>query len=359
MAADTPDEADRNQDPGWSPLEPPPAPPQPPPPPGYGYQQPPPPGYGYQQPPPPPGYGYQQPPPQPGYGYQQPPPYGQWGVRPPLPKAGDARTGPLPLHPMTVSDVLDGAFKLYKANARTLILITAVFIVPVQLAAAFAQRDVFGGRSVIDAINDPTSVRAQQSSSGQNFGALFAILAAAFVMPYVAGAISRVVSGSYLGEQMSAGDALRATGRRWWALIAAWFMVHVLEGIALLLCIFPVFFVMPLFVAVAPAIVVEGLGPIQGMRRSARLIKPRIFPVLGIALLAGLLAQFVGSALGFVPQVAAFAIGLEWGWLLLAAGSIITGLVTAPFVAIVATLVYFDGRIRNEGFDLAVMARSL
>jgi hypothetical protein len=107
---------------------------------------------------------------------------------------------------------------------------------------------------------------------------------------------------------------------------------------------------------VAPAIVVETLGPIQGMRRSARLIKPRLFPVLGIALLSGLIASFVGSALGFVPQLAAFLVGLRWGWLLLAVGGIVTSIVTTPFVAIVATLVYFDGRIRHEGLDLAIMA---
>ena len=91
-------------------------------------------------------------------------------------------------------------------------------------------------------------------------------------------------------------------------------------------------------------------------RRSARLLKPRIWPVLGIALVAGLMARFIETALAFVPQMAAFAVGLEWGWLLLAGGSILAGVVTAPFVAIVATLVYFDGRIRWEGFDLAVMA---
>src|SRR5213079_2737279 len=47
------------------------------------------------------------------------PPVGNWGAPPtpygfPLPKGGDARTGPLPLHPMSVGDVLDGAFKLLK-----------------------------------------------------------------------------------------------------------------------------------------------------------------------------------------------------------------------------------------------------
>ena len=84
-----------------------------------------------------------------------------------------------------------------------------------------------------------------------------------------------------------------------------------------------------------------------------------MFPVLGIALASGLLASAVGVALGFVPQTAAVVVGFEWGWPLLALGSILTGVVVTPFVAIVATLVYFDGRIRHEGLDLQVMAAQL
>src|SRR5947208_2637973 len=86
-----------------------------------------------------------------------PPPGGYRWARPdPLPKAGDARTGPLPLHPMNLSDVLDGAFKLYKANFRTVVAITAAFVVPLQLIAAFAQRNLLGGRGFMRVINDPS-----------------------------------------------------------------------------------------------------------------------------------------------------------------------------------------------------------
>ena len=52
-------------------------------------------------------------------------------------------------------------------------------------------------------------------------------------------------------------------------------------------------------------------------------------------------------------------IGLRWGWILLAIGSVLTALVTTPIVAIIATLLYFDARIRNEGFDLQIMATHL
>src|SRR3954465_14902015 len=96
-----------------------------------GWQRPPP---WQQQPPPPAPPPWQIPQQTPPWGGYPPPPL------PPQPKGGSARTGPLPLHPMTVSDVLDGAFKLLKANLRTIMIVTAVFIVPLQLISAFVQR---------------------------------------------------------------------------------------------------------------------------------------------------------------------------------------------------------------------------
>src|SRR3954469_23370520 len=154
-------------------------------------------------------------------------PYGPYGAQP---KAGDTRTGPLPLHPMTLSDILDGAFKLLKANWRTVLLITAVFVVPLHIISAFAQRNVYGGRSLFDAVNNP----ALQSTSGDNARFVVAgvvALVSLLVTPFVAGAISKVVAASYLGGEETVGSALRATGRRAWALLGAWILVHILEVI--------------------------------------------------------------------------------------------------------------------------------
>ena len=274
------------------------------------------------------------------------------------PKAGDHRTGPLPLHPMTYSDILDGAFKLLKANWRTVLLITAAFVVPLHLISALAQRNLYSGRSFFDAVSNPTLQSGNADNARLVVGGVVALVSL-LITPFVAGAISKVVAASYLGGEETVGSALRATGRRTGALLGSWFLVHLCELIAALFCVLPALIPMTLFVAVAPAIVIEDLGAIRGMRRSWRLISPRLFPTMGIALVAGLLASVVGNALGTVPTFAALAIGLKYGWPLLAAGSILSALVTTPFVAIVATLIYFDGRIRQEGFDLQIMADEL
>jgi hypothetical protein len=349
-----------SQPPPWHPPDQPPGQPGPP-----------------HPPPPPPGPAPWGPPAQPGWGPSPGPPSAGapggapgWGVPspyppspyPPLPKAGSARTGPLPLHPMTFGDLLDGSFRLLKANLRTIVLVTAVFVVPVNLVAAFFQRDLFGGTSLLQLMNDPSLLEEAASTGPSNaalFGSLFAALAGVLVTPFVGGAVSRVVAASYLGGALEPGPALRATGRRFLALLGAFFFTLLLKAVGLVLCLVGALVPMTFFLVTTPAVMVEELGPIQAMARSVALVRPRFWPVMGIGVVSGLLATFLGNILATPFQFAALAVGFRWGWILVAVGGILPALVTTPFVSIVATLVYFDLRIRNEGFDLELIAAEL
>jgi len=306
---------------------------------------------------------------------------------PPQVKAGGARTGPLPLHPMTVGDILDGVFKLFKANAATIVAIVALFVVPLQLVSAYLQRDALGGVGLLDAIGDPSLLEAGATepfgSAGDFWISTAVTIVSLVTVAFMAGAISQVVAASYLGETLSAGPALARTLRRSGALFGGWFLCHlpavvtglgyvalVLAGAGLgvvvglgflgLLVLGPVLLaISALSVAVAPAIMVEDLGPVAGVRRSWGLVRRRFWAVLGISLLAGLITSLVAAALAFVPSVVALFFGLEYGWIVLAAGSILASLISTPIVAIAATLIYFDLRIRTEGFDLQIIAAEL
>ena len=331
----------------------PPPPPPPPAAPGSAGPPPPVPPPGWQQPPP--GWQQQSPPP----GWQQPPP--GWVPPRPLPKAGSARTGPLPLHPMTVGDVLDGSFKLFKANARTLILVTAAAVIPLQLLTSFALRDQFDV-GLFNVFRDPTVAEAfaeEQDSMAQVITSLVAFAVSALVTPFIAGAVARVVAASYLGSDISAGVALRAATRRFPALLGSFLLVHLLEIPAYMLCILPGVALMAMFVLVAPAVAVEELGAIDAMRRSWNLVRPRFWPVLGIALLAGFIANALGQILGTLPGLIAVFFGGTFAWLGVAASGVLSQLVSLPIVTITATLLYFDARIRHEGFDLQIMASEL
>ncbi len=284
---------------------------------------------------------------------------GAAGAAPLMLKGGSAATGPLPLHPMSVGDILDGIFKLLKANFKTIAVIIATFIVPFQILLAFLQRDVLGGRGLFQVLNDPSVA----SSTHQSFDAQLLRIAVygvdILMLPFVGGAIATVVGASYLGQEIGPGEAIRATGRRFWALLGAWWIHLGGELVGLVCCVIGLIPAMTLFMMTAPAIVTEGLGPVQGFKRSWRLARRRFWPTLGTMLLSALVAGILANIVSLVPDAVGLAIGLHWGWLLLALGASLSSLLVAPIAAITATLVYFDARIRTEGFDLQVIAAGL
>ena len=328
--------------PDWAPLEPESERPVASPPPASTA-----PGWG--PPTTPPGWA---PPPGPAGGYA--PAYGA-----PMPKGGDARTGPLPLHPMSVGDVLDGAFKLLKANFRTILLVVASIVVPLQLVSAFLLREQVSP-GVLNILRDPT---VAQDQSAFNFGdvgtSLLTAVLSLITAPLIAGAVSRVCAASYLGQQVGPAEALRTTVRRLPALLAASFLVGLASVGGFVLCILPGIALTVLYTVVTPAMMIEEIGPIEGMRRSWRLVKPRFWGVLGIVALAWMIAAFIGNLLGGAPSAIGTIFGGSLAWLWIAVGAVLSTLVSAPITAIVDTLLYFDGRIRNEGFDLQVMAQDL
>jgi hypothetical protein len=257
---------------------------------------------------------------------------------------------------MSVSDILDGVFKLLKANFATVAVIVGCLVVPVQIVLAFLQRGTFGGRGIVAVFGDPSTASTRSTGPGPP---LLSLAASVLLIPFVGAAIATVVAASYLGRQVGPGEALRSTARRAHSLFAAWLSWHPIEFIGFLLCIFPGIAWMTMFVMVAPAIVIEDLSFGKGLSRSWNLASGRFWFTMGVSLLAGLIASIMGSVLSGVPDTIAVLVGLHWGWLLLAVGGALSSFFVTPIAAITATLLYFDARIRTEGFDLQVIAGHL
>jgi hypothetical protein len=263
---------------------------------------------------------------------------------------------------MMFSDLLDGSFRLLKANLGTIVLVAAVFLIPVNLVAAFFQRDLLGGYGFLELMQDPSLLEeaaGPAASNGPLVGGLLATAATLLVTPFIGGATSVIVAASYLGGELGAGPAMRATGRRFLVLLAVFFLTLLLKAAGLVVCLVGALVPMTLFLVTTPAVMVEEAGPIQAMARSVTLVRPRFWPVMAIGIGSGVLAGFLGNILASPFSIAALAVGYRWGWILAAIGAILPALVTTPFVSILATLVYFDLRIRNEGFDLQMIAAEL
>lgn len=287
--------------------------------------------------------------------------------RPPvaIPPAGPRRPGADPrpllprLGPMTVSDVLDGAFSILKAAPATIIAFTAVFAVPVQVLGAWLQRDLLGGESLLDLFeeSDTSLMAVDDSGFGDIWAQMVLFFGPALALVFVAAGLVRLVGAWQVGSDLTLGELLRGSLPLAWPLLASWLLVHLAEAAGMLLCGLPALGVMTWFLVTAPVIGAERLGPITAMRRSYRLVSRRFWPVLGLALLSGLVATFFGYALSFVPTLLSLLLGTDGlGWLLAAAAGVLSALITMPVVAGTTVLIYLDLRVRTEGLDLELEA---
>jgi hypothetical protein len=248
---------------------------------------------------------------------------------------------------MTTADVLDGSIGIIKAAPRTIIGIAAVVVVPLELLSAWIQRDNLSDSGLPGAWSAATSTSSPLADFTLTTVLLFVL--SGVVLSVVAGALAHVLSSWYADRTTTARSALSASVSRLPALVIAWWLVHTIEAVGLIGFFVGEIFLMPLFVVTAPAIVVERLGPWKGIRRSMRLTQTRYGAVLGIALLVAIVDLLLTIALTGIGLVFEF---FDWGWIVNAVCSAGSSLITVPFVAGSATLLYFDLRVRSEGLDL-------
>jgi hypothetical protein len=266
---------------------------------------------------------------------------------------GDGPRVPVPLRPMRLLDVLDGAFNVVKLRPRTVMGLTAVLVLPVQLLAAYASRGQLG--STFD-LSANASIMGALDNSTTGWADIVFMYVALLPLPFVGAFIGRMVAGWYAGIDESPRELLRALAPRIPALLGAWTIIHLIETPAALACGVPVLFVFPLVLTVAPAIGVEDLGAVAGIKRGWRLGTRRYWACFWVASVSVMVSFVLGISFGLIPTLLADAVGGTWGWLLLALGTGLTELIVTPFVAAAAALAYLDARIRTEGLDLELRA---
>ncbi len=119
-------------------------------------------------------------------------------------------------------------------------------------------------------------------------------------------------------------------------------------GGLLLLLVPGIMFALMFYVSL-PALVVERLGPIQSMKRSAALTKGHRWKVLGIVLLVALL-----SAIG--AGVVSAVLGVVGGPTVAIVGRFLWQAIMGAFGAVVVAVIYHDLRAAREGIDVDRMA---
>jgi len=338
-------------------------------------------------------YAQQQPPyaQQPPAYAQQPPPYApEQPYAPPGfgPPPGQGIGGGKP-----VGAIITEAFQLYQKHVVTLLITCAILIVPVSLAKSAALAMMLAPTAVAnvatngaaqfsrqtaeqwqrelrEAQHDPKKLQqlAQErqkdlqdisrsvavtgtAAVGGLMAWLIGFLAMLFgiavlygvAIPLVTGALTIVVADRATGGHAGAGEAYKLLLRRLGKLLSAWIPAFFLVLIGLCFLIIPGLIVGFLFTFVAPVVLLENVGGVAALKRSASLVRANVPQVAVVCLVfAGI--RIVASFLThlFVPSGEFFLDSLVQDALLMF-------LLPVPIIGTV--LLYLDIRRQADGLD--------
>ncbi|MBW3668867.1 MAG: hypothetical protein KY443_06600 [Actinobacteria bacterium] len=269
------------------------------------------------------------------------------------------------LRPLGIGEMLDVAIKLYRRRFGTLVRAVAVVIGPIYGLLVIVQLSLIPTQDDIAAIESTDPVTGMPEF---DWGILWAFVAGAlvfglayFLASQLATAASfRVVSAGYLGEDVEWRDSLRFAVGRLRSLVWLSFLLAVFIGVGFLLCIVPGVYLFGAYAVAVPVLLLEELRGRAAMKRSRALVSGRWWPVVAVIFLGMLLAQIVSSVLTGIFTIPLGSADNEVASILgNAVGSTLSAVVVTPFTAAVTTVVYFDLRVRKEGFDLELLAREV
>jgi len=271
------------------------------------------------------------------------------------------------LRPRTVGEVLDGAIKLYVRNARTLIGIVAVVSVPLQIISGLVLLSVITKGDQVPGNLFALHLQQSQNGTTSTQSVNGAVQIVRLVITAVTGTLCtaacvRAVSDAYSDRAPSIAASLGVAVRRLPMLIVMEIVRYVGLALAFIALIIPGVWLYGAWAVATPSLLVEDLGPLKALGRSRRLVRRRWWPVAAVLLVSNILAAVVDSALqalfgavdGFSSHPA-----VVLGVLAVVLGATVSSILVQPFTAAVTTVLYYDLRVRHEGYDLEVLADQL
>jgi hypothetical protein len=267
------------------------------------------------------------------------------------------------LRPLAIGEILDVGIKAYAKNARVLITIGAVVGVPLELLSGVIQLSTVSSSDQISgSFTASSDMPAADYSRARVAGLVLGILIGLVVTLLLTAATVQAVSDAYLGRVPSARESLRFAVRR----IGALLWLYVLLGVGLTLAAFallvPAIWLFVAWSVATPVLLIENVRGTAALRRSFRLVRRRWWPTAGVLAVAGIAVSIAGFVLeGLLVAIPAL---IAPGSVLVAViastiGSMLAVALVYPLQGAVITILYFDLRVRKEGFDLTLLAADL
>jgi hypothetical protein len=269
-------------------------------------------------------------------------------------------TGPR-LRPLALGEILDVSIKICLAHWRTLIKAVLVVVVPVQILSTIVNADY-----TVDSfdLGTDTSQTPQESLEQLNQylgGLAIAAILQALAILLATAACLRAIAQAYLGEDAD----WRASLSYALKLVPSLLLLTLLYGLGLLLgfllLIAPGIWLYVAWAFATPVLLVEGLRGRKALGRSFGLVKGRWWRTCGVLIVGFILAAIVSTIVQGVFLVG-ILVGEDNDTLVLVLSAIagVVGLaISTPFQAAVLTVLYFDLRVRKEGFDLELLAQEI
>ena len=239
----------------------------------------------------------------------------------------------LQYRPRSVTEIIDAAFQLYRQDALRYILVTAV---------AYAPMLVFQLVFL-----DPANVSL---ASGLFGFASYVIGFFAFAL--MSAALVRLSAEAYLGRDMEISTALAEVLPRVPSILGATLIRVILIFVTALALIIPGFWMFARTFALTPILVLERADVATALNRSAQLSSGRKRAILGCYALTFLIFYVVTLAFGLVAAIVG-------GGILFTLITSIATVVIYPVIGIMEMVLYYDSRIRAEGYDVELMANAL
>jgi hypothetical protein len=268
------------------------------------------------------------------------------------------------LRPLGVGEIVDVAIKIYWRNALTLFRIVLPVAAPVALLSSL----VMNSSTSEDFVTTSTDPFTGQETVHFNHpyllvtGVVVVVVLSLVSTILATGGCFKAVADAYLGEQPNWRSSLLFALRKFGPIL--W--VIVIGGLALLplfaACLIPGIWIGVAWSVAIPALLTEGVKGTKALGRSWRLVRGRWWPTFGVLLLGFLLSGVVSSVIqyGFTALLLVGVGNSSVAQVVVSTiGGTVSTMLTTPFTAAFVTVLYFDLRVRKEGFDLELLAERL
>ncbi|MBX3066134.1 MAG: hypothetical protein KF726_24355 [Anaerolineae bacterium] len=269
---------------------------------------------------------------------------------------------------MSLLEVLDRTFRLYRENLLLYLVITAAVLIPVTLIQAALGVGATSNAALVNS-GRLTQAQATQMTTQLCGSAIISLLIALVQNVLLIGVITYISSEKILGRSATIGEAFSAALNRavpliignvlLWIVLVAILFAGTLVSLA---CppIFAALIGLVAYIAVAisglmtPILLLENVGAVAGINRAWGLGKRRFWTVLGLFFILSVIGLILGAAIGLVAGVLVGTTNLSAYQTVTTISSLLVSIVITPLTPIGQTALYYDTRNRLEGLDLAL-----